>query len=258
MQIDLSDKIILLTGAFGGIAESVVNTLIEAGAFLILTDILAPEEAERQIAARGHDQSRCTYRVMDVTDAAATAATINALFEIYPGINIGLGHAGGTPIELFRDSTTASFDKIFDFNFKGQVHFTRPILAQWTRRQTRGHLIYTSTWVSKVPWKGITAYVSAKAALDQFARTLALEYADDGIRFNMVSPGVVGTGSAQLIYDADPEYKRAVDRISPLGHLGTPQSIANGILFLCSHLADELDGATLPVDAGVSLTKLQD
>ena len=258
MKIDLSEKTIVMTGAFGGIAEYVVNILIEAGAFLVLTDRISEAEAADLIRQRGHDDSRCTYRTMDVTDAEMTARVVEAIFDEYPEINIGLGHAGGTGVEAFRDGTAVSFDRVFDFNFKGQVHFTRPMLRQWIQRQTTGHMIYTSSYVSRIPWPGISAYVSAKAALDMFARALALEYAAEGIRFNMISPGNVATGSSQLVYDTDTDYRRTVDRISPLRRRNTPEAIANGILFLCSHLADELDGSTLAVDAGVSLPKLQD
>ncbi len=258
MKIDLGEKTIVMTGAFGGIAEYVVNTLIEAGAFLVLTDRTSEAAAEDHIRQRGHDVSRCTYRTMDVTDSEATARVVDALFDEYPGINIALGHAGGTGVEAFRDCTGESFDRVFDFNFKGQVHLTRPMLRQWVQRRTTGHMIYTSSFVSRIPWQGISAYVSAKAALDMFARALALEYAAEGIRFNMLSPGNVATGSSQIIYDTDTDYRRVVDRISPLGQRNTPEAIANGVLFLCSHLADELDGSTLAVDAGVSLPKLQD
>jgi NAD(P)-dependent dehydrogenase (short-subunit alcohol dehydrogenase family) len=257
MTINLKDKTILITGAFGAISEYIVNTLIDSGAFLILTDRLSEEAAYEQIKLRGHRPQSCTYRVMDVTDSGATTRTVDALFEEYPEINIALGHAGGTGMELFRDSSTESFDEVLDFNFKGQVYFTRPVLKQWLDRKIKGHMIYTSSYVSQLPWKGISAYSASKAALDMFAKNMALEYAPDGIRFNIVSPGNVAAGSSQLVYDTDPDYRREVDKISPLGHRNTPQAIANGFLYLCSCLADELDGHNLSIDAGVSLPKVQ-
>lgn len=257
MKIDLSEKTVLLTGGLGAISRYIVNALIDAGAFVILTDRLDEEKARELMQERGHAPERCTYRTMDVTKPEDSMSVVNALFEIYPDINIVLGHAGGTAVEKFEDTTVESFDKVLDFNFRGQVYLTRPVLKQWVERRTKGHVIYTSSFVSKIPWKGISAYCAAKAGLDMFAKTLALEYAPHGIRFNVISPGNVAAGSSKLIYENDPEYRKAVDQISPLGMRNSPEAIANGFLYLCSHLGDELDGHNLTIDAGVALPVLQ-
>ena len=257
MTIDLSDKTIIITGAFGAIAEYVINTLIDAGAFVILTDLHADDEARRIMEQRNHAADRCDYWTMDVTDPVRTQQVLGEIFSKYPNVNVALGHAGGTTIHPFREMDAQTFDRIFDFNFKGQVHFTRPILRHWLENRIKGHMIYTSSFVSRLPWKGISAYTSAKAALDMFARNLALEHAPDGIRFNIISPGNVAAGSSLALYENDAQYRREVDAVSPLGHRNSPESIANGVLFLCSHLADEADGLNLHIDAGVGLPKLQ-
>jgi len=256
MQLDLSDKTIVVSGALGAIAEYVVRTLLDAGAFVVLTDLVEENEAREVMEARGYARDNCAYFRMDVTDAAAVSNVIDAVFQKYQKVNVALGHAGGTGIEMFRDSSTDSFDRLVQFNFLGQTYFARAVLKQWLKHKTPGQMVFTSSYVSRIPFAGIAAYNASKAALDMFAKTLALEYASDGIRFNVVSPGNVAAGASLVVYESDPEYRAAVDRMSPLGKRNSPQAIANAFLYLCSSLADEIDGHILNVDAGVGLPKI--
>ncbi|MEI8063338.1 MAG: SDR family oxidoreductase [Verrucomicrobiota bacterium] len=243
MKIDLSDKTILMTGALGGIADSVVQVLTASGATIIATD--------KQPTALVHP-----YFSMDVTDHAAVDRVVAAAFAQYPGINIALGHAGGTGVFPFETCERERFDKIFAFNFTGQTYFARAVLREWRQRHIAGHLIFTSSFVSRIPMAGISAYVAAKAALEMFAKNLALEYAPHKIRVNCIAPGNVAVGSSKAIYETDPVYRAWVDRVSPLGQRNSPAGIAHAFLYLCSPLADELDGHVLQVDMGVGLPKL--
>ncbi len=253
MCLDLSDKTILLTGGLGAIAEFVVKALQGAGATLLITDRVPEAEAKKKLESWG---IRATYLELDVTNADAVMRVADAAFAQHPGINIALGHAGGTGVFPFDTCTQENFDSIFKFNFTAQTYFARAVLAQWRKRSCAGHLIFTSSYVAQIPMEGISAYVSAKAALEMFAKNLALEYAKHQIRINCISPGNVAAGSSKLVYDNDPIYRAWVDRVSPLGKRNSPESIANAFLYLCSHLADEVDGFTLRVDAGVGLPKL--
>lgn len=254
--IDLSDKTVLITGALGGIGEYVISALLEADAFVIMTDRTSEEEARPVIAQRDHDTARTAYLQMDVTDADAVDRTVGRAFEQWPGINVLLGHAGGTHIERFEESTAGSWDEILRFNLMGQVYVTRSVVSRWSTAGTDGHVIFTSSYVSRLPFAGISAYIAAKAGLDMFAKTLALEYADQGIRFNAVAPGNVAVGSSDLAYRTDPQYREAVDRMSPLGRRNSPEAVADAFVYLCSSMADEIDGHVLNVDAGVGLPKI--
>jgi NAD(P)-dependent dehydrogenase (short-subunit alcohol dehydrogenase family) len=253
MSIDLSDKTILLTGGLGAIAEFMVKALHHAGATLIVTDRVPEAEAQQTLKSWGVG---ATYLELDVTNPAGVDHAVDAAFAEHPEINIALGHAGGTGVFPFETCTQENFDAIFKFNFTAQTYFARAVLRHWRERSCAGQLIFTSSYVAQIPMEGISAYVAAKAALEMFARNLALEYARYQIRVNCISPGNVAAGSSKLVYDTDPVYRAWVDRVSPLGKRNSPESIANAFLYLCSHLADEVDGFTLRVDAGVGLPKL--
>jgi len=243
VKIDLADKTILMTGALGGIAEYVIKALTAASATVVATD-KQPTAAIQP------------YFQMDVTDAAAVDRVVAAAFAKYPGINIALGHAGGTGVFPFESCDRETFDKLVTFNFLGQTYFARAVLREWRKRNIAGHLIFTSSFISRIPMAGISAYVSSKAALEMFAKNLALEYAPHKIRVNCISPGNVAVGSSKKVYEEDPAYRAWVDRVSPLGARNSPEGVANAFLYICSPLADELDGHVLQVDMGVGLPKL--
>src|SRR5438094_543843 len=95
----------------------------------------------------------------------------------------------------------------------------------------------------------IPSYASAKAALENFARCMALEYASTGIRVNVVSPGNVAAGSSLKVFEEDPAYREFVLRVS-LGKRNSPESIADAFVFLCSPLACEISGQIVSADYG--------
>jgi len=250
----LKSKTVLITGGLGAIAEYVLKTLAAAGAKLVVTDC-QPESVGRQVL-ESWGLGTHTYLTMDVTDAHSVEHGVAEAFGRYPEINVALGHAGGTGVFPFETCERQRFDDLVKLNFLGQTYFARAVLCKWLEVKCAGHLIFTSSYVAKIPMVGISAYTASKAALEMFARNLALEYAPQGIRVNCISPGNVAAGSSLMVYEANPVYRAWVDRVSPLGSRNSPQAIANAFLYLCSPLADEVDGHVLQVDAGVSLPKL--
>lgn len=252
--IDLSDQTVLITGGLGAIAEFILKTLDAAGATVVVTD--RTPEAEARPILESWGLGHLSYLAMDVTNPESVQAGIAAAFAKHPQINIALGNAGGTGVFPFETCERERFDEIVTFNFLGQTWFSREVLKQWRASNCAGHLIFTSSYVARIPMAGISAYVASKAALEMFAKNLALEYAPHGIRVNCVSPGNVAAGSSLVVYENDPVYRAWVDRVSPLGMRNSSQAIANAFLYLCSHLADEIDGHVLQVDAGVGLPKL--
>ena len=254
MNLDLKTTTILITGGLGAIAEHILKALSAEGATLVVTDRQPESAARPTLEAWGLGAH--TYLPMDVTDPASVERVVAEAFVRHPDINIALGHAGGTGVFPFATCDRERFDDLVKFNFLSQTYFARAVLREWQKNNCAGHLIFTSSYVARIPMAGISAYTASKAALEMFARNLALEYAPHGIRVNCISPGNVAAGSSLVVYESDPMYRAWVDRVSPLGKRNSPQAIANAFLYLCSPLADEIDGHVLQVDAGVSLPKL--
>ncbi len=252
INVDLSGKTILITGAMGAIAESMVRKLTAAGAILILLDI-KPEEAARQtLHAWQVPLSSYVYFSTDITDSAAVSQVVQESFNRFPALDTVLGHAGGCGLHPFATTSEADYDRIFRFNYFAQVNLARAVFAQWLQRKIAGHLIFTSSYVARMPHTQIPSYASAKAALENFARCMALEYAHTGIRVNVISPGNVAAGSSLKVFDEDPAYRDFVLRVS-LGRRNSPESIADAFVFLCSPLANEINGQILSPDYGAGI-----
>jgi NAD(P)-dependent dehydrogenase (short-subunit alcohol dehydrogenase family) len=249
IQIDLTGKVILITGAMGAIAEHMVKRLNAAGAMLIVVDLKPANEAHELLASWKIPDESFIYHSLDLTDSAKLTQVVNNSFERFPNMDTVLGHAGGCGLHPFASTSESDFERIFRFNFLAQVSLTRAVFAQWMKRKTRGHLIFTSSYVARVPHTKIPAYASAKAALENFARCMALEYASSGIRVNVISPGNVAAGSSLKVFEEDAAYREFVLRVS-LGQRNSPESIADAFVFLCSPLAAEINGQILSADYG--------
>jgi NAD(P)-dependent dehydrogenase (short-subunit alcohol dehydrogenase family) len=249
IQIDLSGKAILLTGAMGAIAEHMVKRLHAAGAMLVLIDLKPPSEAHTMLRAWKIPEAGYVYHSLDITESAALIRVVDESFERFPGVDTVLGHAGGCGLHPFATTSEAEFERVFRFNFLAQVCLTRAVFAQWVRRKTAGHLIFTSSYVARVPHTQIPAYASAKAALENFARCMALEYASHGIRVNVISPGNVAAGSSLKVFEEDAAYREFVLRVT-LGKRNSPESIADAFVYLCSPMGSEISGQILSADYG--------
>jgi NAD(P)-dependent dehydrogenase (short-subunit alcohol dehydrogenase family) len=249
IPIDLTGKVILLTGAMGAIAEHMVKRLHTAGAKLVLVDLKPETDARELLRSWKIREESFVYRSLDLTDSAQLTRMVNDSFERFPTMDTVLGHAGGCGLHPFATTSESDFERIFRFNFLAQVCLTRAVFSQWVKRRTRGHLVFTSSYVARIPHTHIPAYASAKAALENFARCMALEYAEAGIRVNVISPGNVAAGSSLKVFDEDAAYREFVLRVS-LGQRNSPQSIADAFVFLCSPLAAEINGQILSADYG--------
>jgi len=252
ITIDLSGKVILITGALGAIAEHMVRKLAASGATLVLTDIKGESEARSTLNDWQIPPSSYFYFPADITDSSQVNGVVNAAFEKFPGMDTVIGHAGGCGLHPFATTSEADYARIFRFNYFAQTYLARATLARWTQRNIAGHLIFTSSYVARMPHTLIPAYSSAKAALENFARSLALEYALTGIRVNVISPGNVAAGSSLKVFDEDPAYREFVLRVS-LGRRNSPESIADAFVFLCSPLAAEINGQILSPDYGAGI-----
>lgn len=252
----LEHRTILVTGALGAIAEFVNRRLLEAGAEVILTDILEEEAARERLAQWKLPSGRWSYARMDVTQAAEVRETVSRIFAAKPGIDVLIGLAGGCALHPFEATSPEEYDRIFTFNYYGQLYPTRAVLEEWTRRSMAGQIIYTTSLVARLPWKDLSAYITAKAGVESLAKCLALEYAAKGVRFNCVAPGHVAAGSSLKVYESDPVYREMVDRVIPLRRLVRPESIADAFVYLCSEMGQDVNGQVLAVDCGASIPQV--
>lgn len=239
---------ILVTGGAGAIGTVASRRLADAGARVVVNDLLAPDDAAARL-----DDDRIAYVQGDGTTsdgaAALVAAAESAIGTLTDVVLLaGIVRTGGL-LEQTADDVRATFDA----NVVASVVTAQACVRRWLEDGVPGHLVFISSWVQDVPWPGIAPYSASKAAVRSIARSFAREFAADGIRANVLAPGIVGVGMAKHQWDTEPDYQRRARRAVPLGELQTPESVADALVFLCSPRSAYMTGSTLVVDGGASL-----
>jgi NAD(P)-dependent dehydrogenase (short-subunit alcohol dehydrogenase family) len=164
-------------------------------------------------------------------------------------------HAGIVGSHPILDYPADELDEVFRVNVRGAFVFAQVAARRWKKAGSRGHLIFTSSWVQDHPWPHIAPYRASKAAVSSLMRSFASELAQYGIRANAVLPGIVSTGMARRQWDEDPDYRHRAEDTIALGELQDPSSVADLFLFLCSDMASYMTGSALLVDGGCSIGK---
>ena len=241
---------VLVTGGAGGIGAVAARALADAGADVVVNDLLPPDEARSRLDPRigyvegdggTEDGARA---VLDGAHAVMGTPTDVVLLA-------GIVRTGGL-LEQTRDALVDTLQA----NVVNAMLTASDAVRRWKDAGTAGNLVFIGSWVQDVPWPGIAPYSASKAAVRSLARSFAREFAVDGIRSNVLAPGIVGIGMARTQWEQEPDYRRRASRAIPLGALQTPESVADALVFLCSPLSSYMTGATLLVDGGASLYPL--
>jgi glucose 1-dehydrogenase len=174
---------------------------------------------------------------------------VGAAVAEFGGLDALVANAGIASPGALCDLSLEDWDDMFSVNLRGAWLLAKETYAHL--KHSRGAACFTSSMSGQLPHAGSGAYSPSKAALTMLAQTLALEWAPDGIRVNVVSPGMTHTPMTEKMY-ADPQIKKAREGIIPLARIGNPVDIANVIEFLVSPLSGYVTGQDICVDGGFS------
>ncbi len=249
MDLGLQGKVALVTGASRGIGLAIAHGLAAESAKLVI----AARGAEAlEDAARALEQGGAEVLAIqcDVCDDASVAALIDAAQARFGRIDIAISNASALAVGPDRKSWDASLS----VDLMGAVRVVDGVL-EGMRMRGDGVILFTSS-ISGIEATPMTdfAYTSAKAALNAYAKKLALVEAPNGIRVNALLPGSVEFpgGEWERVRQHQPELYQMVKASIPSGRLGTPQEIADAAVWMVSARATWLTGAALAVDGGQS------
>jgi len=185
----------------------------------------------------------------DLGDPEVPGRLIAAATDEFGGLDALVANAGIADPGALKDLPLEAWDRMFAVNLRSAWLLAKASYPHL--KESRGSACFTSSMSGQQPHAGSGAYSPTKAGLTLLAQTLALEWAPDGIRVNVVSPGMTHTTMTEQMY-ADPQIKQAREAIIPLGRIGDPMDIANVIEFLISPLAGYVTGQDICVDGGFS------
>ena len=246
MELDLAEKVAVVTGASTGIGRAIAKTLAAHGARVVVSyngNREGAEETAAQVRAAG---GTCIVHRANLANVAEAVSNVEVALKEWGRIDILVNNAGITSWGAFLDYTEAQWNEVIDTNLKG-TYFASQAAAREMVKAGRGDIIIISSVVGRRAVPNLSAYATTKAGLEMMAQALMLELAPHNIRVNAV--GVGATIVDRNLRD-DPQYAEHWAGVIPAGRAATVDDIAGAVLLLLSPLAAFVHGHTLMVDGG--------
>jgi NAD(P)-dependent dehydrogenase (short-subunit alcohol dehydrogenase family) len=249
--LNFTNKVTLITGASSGIGYHLSKCFAEAGAKVA---VMSRSEGKLEALCEviNSEGGEAMAFPADVQKEESVKTRVKAVVEHFGQLNIIIHCAGVTRKGFLQDLSTSDWDAVIDTNLKSAYYLAKCGYAYLRDAVVEGHSKFIVIG-SVGSFFGIplsAAYCASKGGLVQLMRSLAVEWAEDGINVNAICPGYILTPLSESVLKIGDTYKKVASRI-PMRKMGSTSDIANAALFFCSPMADYIQGVTLNVDGGL-------
>lgn len=249
MNGTLEGKVALVTGGGSGIGRATALAFAREGAKVVVSDVV-PEggkETVRLIEAAG---GMAFFMEADVSSAADAQAMVRTAEEQYGRLDYAFNNAGIEGAQApTAEVTEDNWDRVISINLKGTwlcMKYEIPVML----KQGGGAIVNTASVAGLVGFPNIAPYTASKGGVVQLTKAAALDYAKQGIRINAVCPGVIRTPMVERFLGGSAEAEAQFTAMEPVGRMGTPEEIAEAVVWLCSDAASFVTGHAMAVDGG--------
>jgi NAD(P)-dependent dehydrogenase (short-subunit alcohol dehydrogenase family) len=250
MPRQLEHKVALVTGGSSGIGRATALAFSEAGAKLVIANrgVEGGEATARLIRERGGE---AIFVQTDVTKSGDVEALIARAVQAFGRLDCAFNNAGtgGNGSLRTADHTEEDFDQAININLKGVWLCMKYELLQMLT-QGAGAIVNNSSAAGLFGASVWAAYVASKHGVVGLTRAAAREYGKSGIRVNAMCPGFIRTPMLDEFLRGNPERETRTVALYPIGRVGTPEEVAEAVLWLCSDAASFITGHALPVEGG--------
>lgn len=240
-KAEFEGRTVVVTGAGGGLGSAIVALLAERGARVVGCDQSDEALASPNLASR---------HVFNLLDRASVEKAIAAVLDKDGVPDILINNAGWTRAETLKALTADKIEHELDLNLTGVMMFADPIAKAMAARGS-GSVVFISS-VNAIAHFGNPAYAAAKAGINAYAKSIAVELGRSGVRANVVCPGSIRTAAWDHRLAKDPEILGKLQRLYPLGRIVNASEVAEAVAFLASDRASGITGVVMPVDAGLT------
>jgi NAD(P)-dependent dehydrogenase (short-subunit alcohol dehydrogenase family) len=246
---DLTGRVALVTGAASGIGRAAAVALARAGAAVVTAD-LDLDGAQSTAASITGEGGAAVACHCDVTSEDDVDTAVALAVEQFGGLHLAHNNAGiGAPPAFTVDVADADFDRVLAVDLTGVFLCMKAEIA-WMLEHGGGVIVNTSSGAGLIGYPTAGPYFAAKHGVIGLTKTAALEFVRRGIRVNAVCPGTIETPFVGDLVGGDARARAALLRTQPGGAFGTPEDIANAVVWLCSDAARFVTGTALTVDGG--------
>jgi NAD(P)-dependent dehydrogenase (short-subunit alcohol dehydrogenase family) len=245
----------LVTGADRGIGAGIAQKLIAEGARVCLNTFGDPSEVAARLEPSQSDGTGSFVFRADVRDEVQVKRLVEAAWMTFGGVDVVVNNAGVESIQSALELSLDEWDRVLDTNLRGAFLVSRTCAASMRVNGVGGVIVNISSIHATIPRLGTAHYCASKAGLDMLTRSLALEWAEFGIRVVGIAPGAIETDINREVLDHIGRDNFA--RWIPLRRVGNLADISEALVFLCSDEARYISGATLPIDGAYSLNTIQ-
>ena len=239
---DLENNKIIVTGASGGIGNSIIKRLNDTGAM-----ILASGTRIEKLKELKDKFNNLKYLKFDISQVDKIEEFIENASNELGGLDCIINNAGITQDNLAIRMGIDEWKKVIDINLTSTFLMSKFAIKKMLKNK-RGKIINITSVVGHTGNLGQTNYTASKAGIIAMSKSLAIEYAKKNININCISPGFIKTAMTDKI---DEKFKDIIVSKIPSGRLGDPEDIANAVLFLASHQSDYINGETIHVNGGM-------
>jgi 3-oxoacyl-[acyl-carrier protein] reductase len=244
----LKDKVALITGGAQGIGEAIARKLASEGASIAIIDVNLEKAKATADDIKKLGVETEAYKT-DVSNTSEVQKVVDEIFEKFKRIDILVNNAGITRDTLMMRMTEQDWDLVININLKGAFNFTKAV-TKIMAKQRSGSIINISSVVGLFGNAGQANYSASKAGLIGLTKSTAKEFAIRNVRANAIAPGFIKTAMTDKLS------KEVIDKYLeniPLKTLGTPEDVANAVLFLASDLSSYITGEVIRVDGGLAM-----
>ena len=251
----LNDRVALVTGGGSGIGMASALAFAKAGAKVVIADLNAASgnKTVSQITALGRDG---LFIETDVSQAEEVESLISQIVKVFGRLDFAHNNAGiAGKTAKTADCTEDNWDHVISTNLKSIWLCMKYEIGQMCQ-QHAGVIVNTSSVLGLIgSTRGLPAYVASKHGIIGLTKTVALEYAAEGIRINVVCPGAIDTPFRLQIGEPVGTNTDASQRY-PIGRIGKPEDVADAVVWLCSEEASFITGATVVIDGGLTAREI--
>jgi len=247
MQIDLNDKVAVVTGGARGLGAATAEAFHQAGAKVALLD-LDGDGCQKRAAAIDAGGGRVVAYQADVTDEMQVLKTVDQILDTFQRIDVLVNNAGILHHVPIEEKTVAEFEKVIKVNLTGVFIMCKAIVPVM-KKQGTGKIVNIASLGARTGRPGVAVdYSGSKAGIMGMTRSLAKELGPSGIYINAIAPGPILT---ELTKQVPKELFATWNVGRVINKDGLPEDVANAVLFLSSHMSDWITGITLDVNGGL-------